>query len=144
MEVELIMTVEECYGFWRYTVRVYCLYFMYKDSDGEGKEIAKAWYSVLKEYPRQEIYDAFQKAFKEFPNAMPGIPVILDYIRIARKREKEREEMRRQAEERRQQEELEKDPAYQKQNAENMARLRRLMKGWSDAVSPNYLKTKDK
>lgn len=138
------MTVEECYGFWKYTVRVYCLYFMYKDSDGEGKEIAKAWYSILKEYPRQEVYDAFQKAFKEFPNAMPGIPVILDYIQIERKRAEDREEMRRKAEEQRLEAEREKDPEYQRQKAENMAKVQQMLKEWADSVRPDYLKNKDK
>lgn len=138
------MTVEECYGFWKYTVRVYCLYFMYKDSDGEGKEIAKAWYSILKEYPRQEVYDAFQKAFKEFPNAMPGIPVILDYIQIERKRAEDREEMRRKAEEQRLEAEREKDPEYQRQKAENMATVQQMLKEWADSVRPDYLKNKDK
>jgi hypothetical protein len=138
------MTVEECYGFWKYTVRVYCLYFMYKDSDGEGKEIAKAWYSILKEYPRQEVYDAFQKAFKEFPNAMPGIPVILDYIQIERKRAEDREEMRRKAEEQRLEAEREKDPEYQRQKAENMAKVQQMLKEWADSVRPDYIKNKDK
>lgn len=137
------MTVDECYGFWRYTTRLYCLYRLLKDEE-EGRETAAAWFTVLKEYPKEEVYEAFNKAKEEFTNVMPGIPVILDYIRIERKRQQEREEMRRRAEERRKQEELEKDPEYQRKKAENMKRLQQMMKEFHDAVTPDYLKNKDK
>lgn len=133
------MTVDECYGFWRYTTRIYCLYRLLKDEE-EGRETAAVWFTVLKDYPKEEVYEAFLKAKTEFTNVMPGIPVILDYIRIKREADRRKEEQRKQDEELRLEEERRKDPEYLAQQQANLEKLHQMMKEWSDSVRPSYLK----
>lgn len=134
------MTVDECYGFWRYTTRLYCMYRMLKDEE-EGREIASVWFSVLKDYPKEEVYEAFLKAKTEFTNVMPGIPVILDYIRIKREADRRKEEQRKLDEELRKEEERRKSPEYMAQQKANLEKLHQMMKDWSESVRPDYLKT---
>lgn len=133
------MTVDECYGFWRYTTRIYCLYRLLKDEE-EGRETAAVWFTVLKDYSKEEVYEAFLKAKTEFTNVMPGIPVILDYIRIKREADRRKEEQRKQDEELRLEEERRKDPEYLAQQQANLEKLHQMMKEWSDSVRPSYLK----
>lgn len=133
------MTVDECYGFWRYTTRIYCLYRLLKDEE-EGRETAAVWFTVLKDYSKEEVYEAFLKAKTEFTNVMPGIPVILDYIRIKREADRRKEEQRKQDEELRLEEERMKDPEYLAQQQANLEKLHQMMKEWSDSVRPSYLK----
>lgn len=133
------MTVDECYGFWRYTTRIYCLYRLLKDEE-EGRETAAVWFTVLKDYSKEEVYEAFLKAKTEFTNVMPGIPVILDYIRIKREADRRKEEQRKQDEELRLEEERRKDPEYLAQQQANLEKLHQMMKEWSDSVRPSYPK----
>jgi hypothetical protein len=138
------MTVEECYGFWRYMISAYHVFSLLRDREGIGKEVARVWADIFKDFSKDEVFNAFKRAYSDDPVNMPGAPIIADIVKYERKQAADREEMRRRAEERRKREELEKDPEYQRKKAENMKRLQQMMKEFHDAVTPDYLKNKDK
>ena len=99
------------------------MFALSKDKE-EGKEWAEVWYTMLKDYPKAEVYDAFIRARSAYSDFMPPIPVILEYIRIKREQtELEKERILRAEEAKREEEEYNKP-----ENIENRKRISEMIK----------------
>lgn len=76
------MTFDECYGFWKYFVRVYNIIKFIGDKNNVGREMAGAWYTRLKKYSKEDVYRGFNELLEDHKDdlTIPSIPLLESYI----------------------------------------------------------------